>query len=151
VNNCISANKRSPTGIGMFDFRLRNRPRFDFRERTITIPASITVLTKDFISNAASAEFVTFEPASEIRRLEPGTFGGFHSLKYSCMAVSVEFLDKNCFAEDRQFSGVETVTFEEGSKLRGDWMPCVCWVAIVNTAFHSGLGGKDERGKPSLL
>jgi hypothetical protein len=90
------------------------------------IPASVTRVTYDSIPKARSVEVVTFEPGSQIRRLETSSFSQFLSLKSICIAASVELLERNTFVVadwpindyDYRRSGVEIITFERGSKLR---------------------------------
>jgi hypothetical protein len=92
----------------------------DSDSKTIVIPASLTVLTKDFFQNPESVDVVTFEAGSQIRRLESGTFAHCISLTSICIAASVEFLDTKCFrvTYDRSRTPLKTVTFEAGSHLR---------------------------------
>jgi hypothetical protein len=54
-------------------------------------------LEANSIRNPQSVEEVTFERGSQIRRLDPGAFDKFHSLKSICIAASVEVLAANCF------------------------------------------------------
>jgi hypothetical protein len=71
-------------------------------------------------------DVVTFEPGSQLRRLESGTFLGCLQLKSICIAASVESIARDCFAGivgsgDPPLtlnSWLETVTFEQGSVLR---------------------------------
>jgi hypothetical protein len=92
----------------------------------IVIPASTTVLTKDSFTNNRSAEAVTFERGSEVRRLERGTFAPCISLRSICIAASVEFIGSRCFFDVPRGGTFDTcppcrleiVTFEAGSKLR---------------------------------
>jgi hypothetical protein len=90
--------------------------------KMVVIPASITVLTKECFANAKSVAVVTFEPGSQIRRLETATFSWCISLRSICIAASVEFIARECFANAEVggsvSSFVEVITFEPGSKLR---------------------------------
>jgi hypothetical protein len=98
----------------------------DWITKAIVISASVTVLTRDSFGFVSYVEVVTFEPGSQLLRLETETFDFCRRLKSICIAASVEFIGGNCFcaADDgmrRLFSpapGLETVTFEPGSKLR---------------------------------
>jgi hypothetical protein len=51
-----------------------DQPKLGSKANTIVIPASFTVLTRDFFANAESVEVVRFETGSQIQRLETGTF-----------------------------------------------------------------------------
>jgi hypothetical protein len=93
---------------------------------TIVIPASVTVLTQDFFANAQSVKVITFEPGSQIRRLERATFIRCTSLKSIYIPASVEFIGAECFIDrphdpelsSRRCCPLRTVKFEAGSKLR---------------------------------
>jgi hypothetical protein len=83
-------------------------------------------LTKDSFLNAQSVEEVMFEQGSRIRRLASNTFAWCTSLRSIVIPASVEVIERDCFIGDREcsvgtevvISGLETVTFEAGSKLR---------------------------------
>jgi hypothetical protein len=104
----------------------------DSNTPTIVIPASFTVLASGFFENAPWVEVVKFEPGSQIRRIETGTFSQCFSLKSICIPASVEFLERSCLCADMvrrlglnasmcmalEFSQLESLTFEPGSKLR---------------------------------
>jgi hypothetical protein len=71
-----------------------------------------------------SVETVTFEPPSQIRRLDRGAFRYLSSLKSICIPASVEFLARFCFVstvhDKYPFSWTSPLThlaFERGSKL----------------------------------
>jgi hypothetical protein len=95
---------------------------FTSNAKTIVIPASLTVLPKTSFHNAASIDSIEFEPGSQLRRLETGTFSFCRSLNWICIAASVEFIGRACFVDvdhpARCWSPVMVVHFEKGSKLR---------------------------------
>jgi hypothetical protein len=100
-----------------------NQSRSDSNKREIIIPASLTVLTEDSFANPESVTVVKFQAGSQIRRLETATFGRFDSLESICIAASVEFIGKKCFAPSQPVPGcafrpLQHVTFESGSQLR---------------------------------
>jgi hypothetical protein len=89
--------------------------------KKITIPASVTQLTRRSFERAGSVEEITFEANSRLTGLESGTCGRYKSLKSICIAASVEFIDQWCFYDletELSAGDLEKVTFEEGSKVR---------------------------------
>jgi hypothetical protein len=108
------------TGNHMLDSGRRIRLKFDYDTKTIVIPTTVTVLTKDSFEGLTSVEIVAFAVGSQIRRLETATFEDCCLLRTICIAASVEFIGRNCFVNPLRprHSSLETVTFELGSKLR---------------------------------
>jgi hypothetical protein len=103
-----------------------NLLRTEINLRTIVIPASVTILTRDFFVDAQCVESVHFEAGSQVCGLQSGTFDACRSLRWICIAASVEFINSYCFSLRRDsgphsfscLSRLETVTFEPGSRLR---------------------------------
>jgi hypothetical protein len=102
----------------MADSEQRNLLELDPNTEAMIIPASVTALEKASFLNTKSVKVVSFEPGSQLRRLETGTFCLCTLLKSICIPASVEFIGKDCFTDSFTISHLETVTFERGSKLR---------------------------------
>jgi hypothetical protein len=93
---------------------------------TLVISASVTTFPNRIPAALGLVEHLTFEPVSQIRRLETPAFVAWTSLKSICIPASVQFIAAYCFS--RSDDGLrpvdppcqlETVTFEPGSKLHG--------------------------------
>jgi hypothetical protein len=124
----------------------------------ILVPASLTVLTKDFFEDNTSAESVLFEAGSRLRRLETGTFHHCRwSVKWIRIPRSVQFIGKELFVKASVAGGwhpsaravVNTITFERGSKLRQIKANAFCG-CIFLTQFHipASVKAMDARSLP---
>jgi hypothetical protein len=86
----------------------------------ITIPASVTALTKRSFRRVRGLEEIQFETGCTIRELVTETFWFCTSLKSICIPRSVELLQSFLFTASRGgdwLYALETLTFEAGSKL----------------------------------
>jgi hypothetical protein len=110
-----------PTGIPSMAGAAMSSPE----ATRLDIPASVTLIPELFSQNVFSVETVTFASPSRIRRLDPGAFHCFSSLRSICIPASVEFIARCCFIlpSDHDYplgwpSPITNLTFERGSKLR---------------------------------
>jgi hypothetical protein len=99
-----------------------NFPRGSPNTNLLEIPVSFTLIPQFSSHEVISVETVTFEPPSQIRRIDGSAFRYFSSLTSICIPASVEFLARCCFISQRLSFLLDFTThesaFERGSKLR---------------------------------
>jgi hypothetical protein len=78
------------------------------------IPSSIATIPHYSFYRCRALSSLTFEPGSNVSRIDVSAFIRCSSLLSVCIPASVETLGQNCFAECTKLS---IVTFEAGSKL----------------------------------
>jgi hypothetical protein len=108
--------------------------------KTLIIPASITVRARQFFGNDSvdreSTEGVTFEPGSQIQRLENGTFCSWISLKSTYIPASIEFIAIDCcfdWKSNGHWLGWPFVEGDAGSQIQSletarDWNRRLLWL-----------------------
>jgi hypothetical protein len=127
----------------------------DSNSKAIVIPASITVLTKESFQNASGVESITFEVRSRLRRLETGTFSLCSSLKSICIAASVEFIGRGCFARTPDSPASISIEFDKASQLReiepGAFDGCSLSAICIPASVETMTGASLPRGPHDIM
>jgi hypothetical protein len=86
----------------------------------IVIPAWVTKLTWASFEEPSNVQEIAFEPGSQLRELELSALATCESLKSICIPASVEVILSNSAYDDVDvvLTGVKSITFEPGSRLR---------------------------------
>jgi hypothetical protein len=94
--------------------------------RSIMIPASVEIISKNCFMKCHFLSSVSFEADSRLNRIEERAFASCESLKSICIPRSVEQIDRECFS---RCVSLEILTVECGSKLARVGNPIFpeCW------------------------
>jgi hypothetical protein len=95
-------------------------PNGDGQPETFIVSSSIldSWSSRNF-PNVASIKALVFEAGVELREIPSYFFDGFNSLQSICIPASVEVIQRDAFVDAfEDFSCVQTLTFEAGSKLQ---------------------------------
>jgi hypothetical protein len=87
---------------------------------SVTVPASVAVLTKRSFRRAADLEVLEFESGSKLRELPTNAFYSCKSLRSICIPRSVVVIHSYAFCDPHRYSRplpLETITFERDSQL----------------------------------
>jgi hypothetical protein len=143
--------------------KLQRIERFAFMEctclRSLCIPASVESIGDCILSgpfgSKSSLSTLTFDSGSKLREIDTSTFTGCPHLRSLCIPASVESIGVDCpcgESGERSSSGLETLTFEPGSKLRAIHAGAFAWFtrlqSICLPASVSELDGSSFFNSP---